>query len=887
MQSRQYRFVVGAGVSARTTAGGGGGRSYGLKICGLLCMALLSAACLHAEAPLVERGGYFTTAKDLARLRAQASDPRLQDAYRQTKADSDKLVAKWEKVFPWDRPAPRTAELLAYGGKSVDRDWGYAAVAIECALDPTPRNKRVLREMMIADLGWRQKRNYWNGMGIHDGEATTNFLQNYDIGAQLGVFSTEDHAAIRDVMHQAGHFFEGWLLDNPYSRMYEDKREQDYCLNFHVYSAESLSWIAMLYPEFPESASWLRQSEAGLVEYLMNGYGEDGGYGEGSINYWGLSTRALFNFLILSKRLGVADYLAIPAIADRLRSSLHWRLDLTAPDGNAFAIGDSDRTSDAHTILYTGGELLSDPEVLWGARMMFERAKGWELKGEGANPLFLAHLDMSLMGRRPEHVAALYPLSGYSTFHSGWDDKADALFFKFGTSFIGRREAQRGPVISGHAHEDALEVELHYRGVPVVADGGRHGHYEEWSTYGGFSKATISHSTVGLGNEWGYDRLDGQYAKHQAEHGADFLYERPQQNIGRADTQLMAYGDLGQVAFSSARVRTYDAVEHQRSVVWFPGDSLTILADHLESKDPQPYEWYLTPIGNPLGKGSELVFGDDVAKLQVLPILPLGERTTTISGTTPNLPPYYIGMKQNAAAPQGDRWSTFSLLVLQKKAKTTDFLNVLLPFSGENNRWTVESLGASSRKLTLKDRQVVVSGTSADGPLTVAGQCGVVSQQSGRDRSYALIEGTGLARKGQSLISSTLKTAVWADRYPATINALVSLADKRASLDLRPWPLDTQLLLNPPRLVPGQEPTALLLVSVSFHVEAKPARMVVLHSFSGDLKLNDPEFEKFAAWPRDWHAAEYKREVLPFTYDAATGMVTVELEPGEHQVVWE
>ncbi|HZL28918.1 MAG TPA: heparinase II/III family protein [Acidobacteriaceae bacterium] len=878
------KFVVGTGLSrvARNREG-----SFGLTVCCCLGLALVPASSLQASAPIVERGGYFTTAKDLARLRAQATDPRLQSAYRQTKVDSDKMVAKWEKIFPADRPAPTTAELLAFGGKSVDRDAGYASVAVECALDPTPRNKRVLREMMIADLGWRQKLNYWNGMGIHDGEATTNFLENYDVGAQLGVFTTEDHAAIRNVMHQAGHFFEGWLLDNLFSRGYEDKREQDYCLNFHVYSAASLSWIAMLYPDFPESASWLRQSESQLVEYLMNGYGEDGGYGEGSVHYWGLTTRALFNFLILSKRLGVADYLAIPAIADRLRSTLHWRLDLSAPDGNAFAIGDSDRTSDAYAILYTGGELLSDQEILWGARMMFERAKGWELKGEGANPLFLAHLDMSLMGREPTHLSSLYPLSGYATFRSGWDDQANALFFKFGTSFIGRREAQRGPVIPGHAHQDALEVELHYHGVPVVADGGRHGKYEDWATYGGFSKATVAHSTVGLGNEWGYDRLDGQYAKHQAEHGADFTYERTQQNIGRADTQLMAYGDLGQVAFSSARVRTYDAVEHQRSVVWFPGDSLTILADHLESKEEQPYEWYLTPIGNPVGKDGELVFGDDVAKVQVLPILPAGERTTTISGTTPNLPPYYVGLKGNAPLQNADRWATFSLLVLAKKAKTTDFLNVLLPFSAENNRWSVENVGASARRLTLKDKEVLVAGESADGPLVVKGQCGVVSRRNGRDRTYALIEGTGLARKGQGLISSTLKTTVWADRYPATMNALVSLPDKRASFDLRPWPLDDQLLLNPPRAVPGREPTALLLISVSFHVDAKPARMVVLHSFSGDLKLHDPDFDKEAAWPRDWHAAVYKREALPFTYDAATGMVTIELEPGEHQVVWE
>jgi hypothetical protein len=529
--------------------------------------------------------------------------------------------------------------------------------------------------------------------------------------------------------------------------------------------------------------------------------------------------------------------------------------------------------------------MLSDPEALWGALMMFGRGNRWTL--EDVSPLFLAHLDMSLTGREPTHLSALYPFSGYAAFRSGWDAHADALFFKFGTSFVGRREAERNPVISGHSHQDALELELHYEGVPVVADQGRHGRYEDWSTYGGFSKATISHSTVGLGNVWGYDRMDGLYAKHQAEHGSDFTYERTQQDIGRADTKLIAFADLGEVAFSSAKVRTFEKVEHQRSVVWFPEDSLTIVADRLESSEPQPYEWYLTPSGNPVANSGGLIFGSDAAKVQVLPVLPEGERVTTIARGTPNLPPYYVGLTGQDAQQDSTGQPTYSLLILQKKAQSTEFLNVLLPFRGEMNPWKSESLGGSARRLSNGKKEVVLTGPSVAGMLTTDGQCGIVSRQAGRDETYALIEGTDLSRAGQTLIASSLKTTVWAGRYEATLNALVSLKDKRASFELRPWPGDAGLLLNPPLAVPGQEPTAPLLISVSFHVHAKPVRMVVLHSFTGDLKLDDAAFDKEARWPRDYHASVYKRQPLDFVYDKGSGMVTVLLEPGEHQVVWE
>ena len=51
-----------------------------------------------------------------------------------------------------------------------------------------------------------------------------------------------------------------------------------------------------------------------------------------------------------------------------------------------------------------------------------------------------------------------------------------------------------------------LERELY---APITVDRGRVGRYQDWDTYGGYSKATIAHNTVGIGNPWGYDRLTG------------------------------------------------------------------------------------------------------------------------------------------------------------------------------------------------------------------------------------------------------------------------------------------------------------------------------------------------------------------------------------------
>jgi hypothetical protein len=44
----------------------------------LLALSCVGTVAIRAATPVVERGGYYTTAGDLDRLRAQASDPRLE-----------------------------------------------------------------------------------------------------------------------------------------------------------------------------------------------------------------------------------------------------------------------------------------------------------------------------------------------------------------------------------------------------------------------------------------------------------------------------------------------------------------------------------------------------------------------------------------------------------------------------------------------------------------------------------------------------------------------------------------------------------------------------------------------------------------------------------------
>jgi hypothetical protein len=63
--------------------------------------------------------------------------------------------------------------------------------------------------------------------------------------------------------------------------------------------------------------------------------------------------------------------------------------------------------------------------------------------------------------------------------------------------------------------------------------------------------------------------------------------------------------------------------------------------------------------------------------------------------------------------------------------------------------------------------------------------------------------------------------------------------------------------------------------------------MLVYHGFAGEPRFDDPAAKVWDAWPRDWHHTVARREPLDFSYDAATEMVTVKLEPGPNQIVWQ
>jgi len=862
-------------------------------------VALLSGLAIpiaHSQTAADPKPRLYLSSDDITRLRDQAKLPEYSKAYADLDKKAEKNVADWLKKHP-STESPRSTEELIELGKRDNPLRDYKTVATAYALHPTPELGLVLREKLLGCVGSRRINNYWRNDGIHEGESVMQFLEAYDLASTAGLLTPSDEKEIREEMRRAGHYLEGWMLDNSFSQGYREYYRAVYCLNFHLFATASMGSIAMLWPDLPESKDWLRKAQSALPTLLLTEFPQDGGYAEGSMHYWHCGYRALLQFMEASQNRGHLNYFNDPAIADAMDRTLAWRRELTAPDSRTFAVGDSERDTLGAEYLIDAGKRLNDPESVWLGQDIIKKTRADLIPGE---PYDLFYVDLGATGKKPEHLSTNFPYSGYGIFRSGWEPKDHFFVMKYGPTYFGRRQNEPGLVISGHAHADALQIELHHNGIPVTVDPGRVGQYQDWDTYGGYCKATVAHNTVGLGNKWGYDRLDGLYDEHVKKHGKEFLYEVSQNNIVPKDYELNAFGDVGQLGIIAAKLKTYDQVTQQRTVVWFRDSGVAVVNDRLDSPVEQPYEWYLNPVGKLLDKdkaNGALTFGDEVGKLQLIPITPKNETVQIVAKDDPKVPPYYVSLRPPGEKHQvtngkhsyqnKDRWGQYTLLVLKKNAKSTDFLNVLVPYEGEAP-FSSSALGTKGLKLTGKETTLLIaSGGNDDPTLGVDGVFGVARLDHGTLSSYTLQHGHGLTLGNDRLLQVELLSKGWNTFFDSAITAAVSLKDKRASFSFPPSPTDRQLVMFTPKVEEGKEPVQPISVSVTFRTEEKPKRIIALRSNSEMPKLDDPAFDKKTDWENDSHKGHYLREQLDFSWDEKTKCATVTMDVGIRQLVWE
>ena len=313
--------------------------------------------------------------------------------------------------------------------------------------------------------------------------------------------------------------------------------------------ALGLFYLGTMLPEFRRASAWKSLGWSILERELPRQLLDDGVYFEQATYYHRYTVDIYLHALLLAKEHGVA----VPrTMVERLSLAAGHLADLMRPDGTIPVIGDDDggrlvqleerALTDVRAALATASVVLERPELAGAAGSATEEVL-WLLGPRGVQEV------ESVVGAAPpQHLSALYPTGGYAIMRDGWGPLANHAVIDCGPL---------GAMNCGHAHSDALSIEVSIGGCPVFVDPGTYT-YTRSKLDRDWFRHSAAHNTV---------TVDGQSS---SEAGGPFSWEL------RADARLDGWwsGSLVDrfVGSHAGFQRLPDGVTHRREVLFVRGE---------------------------------------------------------------------------------------------------------------------------------------------------------------------------------------------------------------------------------------------------------------------------------------------------------------------------
>src|SRR5690242_12592598 len=252
--------------------------------------------------------------------------------------------------------------------------------------------------------------------------------------------------------------------------------------------ALGLFYIGTMLPEFKEAKRWQELGSRILVEQLPIHVQSDGVYFEQSSYYHRYTTDFYLHFLLLAR----ANQLALPPqVEEALVLLLDHLMYLTRPDGTTPLFGDDDGGRLAMLDVRDANDFRG---TLATGALAFNRGDYKFVAGDAAEELLwltgadgLDQFD-SIVATRPSQTSVAFNEGGYFVMRDGWTRDSNYLLFDCGP---------HGALNCGHAHADALAIDVAATGRTVLVDPGTY-------TYTGckedrdWFRSSQAHNTVTL-----------------------------------------------------------------------------------------------------------------------------------------------------------------------------------------------------------------------------------------------------------------------------------------------------------------------------------------------------------------------------------------------------
>lgn len=252
--------------------------------------------------------------------------------------------------------------------------------------------------------------------------------------------------------------------------------------------ALGLFYLGTVFPEFRSARRWQAMGLRILTEQLDVQLRGDGVYFEQATYYHRYTADFYLHLLIL----GRANGMELDArIEDKLKLLLDHLMYLTRPDGTTPLIGDDDggrllpldgrAPNDFRAALATGAALFARPDCRFVAGGAAEETL-WLLGREGVRRFG------ELEPAAPAETSRAFRESGYFVMRDGWSADANYLVVDCGP---------HGVLNCGHAHADALALDLAARGRTFLVDPGTYTYTGDPELRDRF-RSSLAHNTVAV-----------------------------------------------------------------------------------------------------------------------------------------------------------------------------------------------------------------------------------------------------------------------------------------------------------------------------------------------------------------------------------------------------
>lgn len=328
--------------------------------------------------------------------------------------------------------------------------------------------------------------------------------------------------------------------------------------------ALGLLYLGTMLPGLKRASRWQKKGWDILVEQLPKQVHPDGVYFEQATYYHRYTVDIYLHAVILARKSGIP---VPPEMLERLGLLVDHLADLTRPDGMIPIIGDDDG---GRLAWLDERDFMDVRSPLAVASVVLDRPDHAAIAGGSTEEVFwllgseaVAKVDeWARANPRPDHLSRLYPVGGYALLRDGWDADCNHAVLDCGPL---------GAMNCGHAHSDALSMDVAIAGCPVLVDPGTFTYTASAEDRDRF-RHSASHNTV---------TVDGQSASVPA---GPFSWAI--RTDARSDAWWSGQSVDWFVGSHPGFQRLADPVTHRRSVLfvhrdyWVVVDSILAAGEH-------------------------------------------------------------------------------------------------------------------------------------------------------------------------------------------------------------------------------------------------------------------------------------------------------------------